>query len=119
MLFTILTAFFALLPTFGTAIVWVPITLFMIGNGFLTGNYGIVTRGIILAAYCFFFVSLIDNLIKPKIIGTKSGVHPVIIFIGILGGLKFFGITGIIIGPVVLAVLITLLNRFISQEQNN
>jgi predicted PurR-regulated permease PerM len=118
-LWALLTAFAALIPVIGTGIIWAPITLFMIGSGIFFEDYGTVTRGIILGFYCFFIVGLIDNIIKPKIIGDRSGVHSVIIMIGILGGLRLFGITGIIIGPVVLAVLITLLDQFISQKQKN
>ena len=49
-----------------------------------------LTRGIILGAYGFFIVSTIDNILKPKIIGNRSGVHPVIILLGVFGGLQFF-----------------------------
>jgi predicted PurR-regulated permease PerM len=116
LLWALLTAFAALIPVIGTGFIWGPITLFMIGSGIFLEDYGTVTRGIILGVYCFFVVGMIDNLIKPKIIGNRSGVHPAIIMIGILGGLQLFGATGIIIGPVVLAILLTLLNELIRQK---
>jgi len=50
--------------------------------------------------------------IKPKVIGEKSAVHPAIILIGLLGGLKLIGLIGIVLGPIILALFITLVKTF-------
>ena len=53
-------------------------------------------------------VGTIDNIIKPKLVGKRAKVHPAIILIGILGGIKLLGFIGLIIGPVILATAIEL-----------
>jgi len=54
--------------------------------------------------YSIFVVGTIDNILKPRIIGEKSGVHPVLVMFGALGGLAIFGMIGFIIGPLILAI---------------
>jgi predicted PurR-regulated permease PerM len=67
----------------------------------MTGEY---SRAIILLLYGAFVISLIDNILKPKIIGERAKIHPLIVLFGILGGIQLFGIPGILIGPVILAI---------------
>jgi len=54
-------------------------------------------------------MSVLDMILRPKIIGDKAKIHPIIILLGILGGLKLLGIVGIILGPLFLSFLITFL----------
>ncbi|MCX6709438.1 MAG: AI-2E family transporter, partial [Candidatus Woesearchaeota archaeon] len=62
--------------------------------------------------YGFCIISFIDNIMKPKLIGDRAKIHPLIIFFGIAGGLAFFGFTGIFIGPIILAVFSTLVDIY-------
>ena len=57
-------------------------------------------------------VSVIDNILKPKIIGDRTNVHPAVILIGLIGGLMFFGMAGVVLGPLVLALLIVVLEIY-------
>ena len=97
---------FALIPYIGTAIVWLPAALNLIFKGYLENSNSYTIKGIILIIYGVLVISTIDNILKPKIIGSKANVHPVLVLIGILGGLNLFGFVGIILGPAILALIV-------------
>ena len=65
--------------------------------------------------YGILVISSIDNVLKPKIIGHHSRVHPVLVLVGIFGGLALIGVPGIIVGPVVLAMTITFLELYVHE----
>jgi len=93
----------ALVPFFGTALIWFPASLLLILEGAAEGNAILIWKGIGLMLYGGIFVGSIDNVIKPKIIGSKAGMHPVLVLLGVLGGMYLFGFAGFLIGPMVLA----------------
>lgn len=95
---------------FGATIVWLPAGLIKILNGDLFNGIGFLL-------YCLLIVSSIDNFIRPAIISKKSRTHPIIILIGVLGGLSLFGFIGILIGPLLLAVLIAFLDFYIKEYE--
>jgi predicted PurR-regulated permease PerM len=101
-LLTFTTAVAALIPAFGTILVWAPIALYY----GLTGNWG---KAAILALWGGVVVSSIDNFLYPILIGSRIRSHTVTILLSILGGVALFGITGIILGPVVFTATQTLL----------
>ncbi len=96
-----LTAIISIIQLLGAVIVWLPIVAYLALVGTVTGEYW---RAIALLAYGTLVVSAIDNLLKPKIIGDRANIHPLIILFGILGGIQLFGIPGILIGPLVLTI---------------
>ena len=98
---------FALIPYFGTAVVWLPAALNLIFTGYLQNENSLTIRGLILIIYGVFVISSIDNILKPKVIGIKADVHPILVLLGVLGGLSLFGFIGLILGPVMLALLMT------------
>lgn len=95
----------ALLPIIGPPLVWGPwgIYLMLVGETF---------RGVGLLVYSAVMVSTVDNIVRPKLIGTQAHVHPVIILLGVLGGLVVFGFSGFLLGPLVLSVFVTILNVY-------
>lgn len=101
-------AVLAFLPVIGTPVIWLPASLIAISSGNITGGIGMLLFGGIV-------VTNIDNLIKPKIIGDNSGMHPLLVLIGIFGGLAVFGIIGFILGPIVVAFC-TLAIKFFTEE---
>jgi len=103
---------FALIPYFGTAIVWLPAALNLIFIGYLQNDSSSTIKGIVLIVYGIFVISSIDNFLKPKIIGMKANVHPVLVLLGVLGGLNLFGFIGLILGPVMLALLMTFIDIY-------
>jgi predicted PurR-regulated permease PerM len=98
----ILTGVMAMVPAFGAFLVWVPIALYL---GF-SGHWG---KAALLAAWGGGFVSLIDNFLYPVLIGPRLRQHSVAVLISILGGIALFGVTGIVLGPVVFAAAAELL----------
>lgn len=96
----ILTAIAALVPIIGTAIVWVPLAAFLA----ITGAY---LKAILLAVWCIVFVGLADNVIRPLTIGAKSKIPTLAIILGAIGGASVIGLLGLIVGPIVFAVLVT------------
>lgn len=94
-------SFMALLPIVGASIVFVPGTIILI----LQGKAG---TGIGFLAYNLFYSSLIEYFIKPRIIGKGMQMNSLLVFIGIIGGIKLFGILGIIYGPLIITIFLTL-----------
>ncbi len=102
----------ALIPFIGTVLVWGPASIFLVIIGIIDGNNILIIKGVILFFYGLLIISTIDNIIKPKIIGKKADVHPLIVLIGIIVGINFFGLIGIILGPLTLSLTITLIKMY-------
>ena len=108
---------FAFVPYIGTAIVWLPASLNLIFMGYIENNNLPVINGILLFLYGLFVLSVIDHFLKPKLIGDKAAVHPILVLVGVLGGLKLFGIIGLILGPVMLALVITFVDIYNEEKE--
>jgi predicted PurR-regulated permease PerM len=99
---TMLTAF---IPTLGTAIIWVPISLFL----FLTGN---IASALGIFAFGMIVIATLDNVLAPILIEKGVNVHPALILFSILGGLRLLGAVGVLLGPLILALWIVLFEIF-------
>jgi len=108
----VLMTFFALIPFIGTWVIWFPASAYLALTGYLHGETGMIWRGIGLFFYGLLIISTMDNILKPVIVAGRAKVHPLLILIGILGGLFTFGLIGLILGPLVLAMLQTLLEIY-------
>jgi predicted PurR-regulated permease PerM len=94
-------AFMAFLPIVGATAVFIPATIIIM----FQGNTGL---GLGYLIYNLCYSSTVEYLIKPKMIGKGMKMNSLLVFIGILGGLKLFGILGIIYGPLIMTVFLTL-----------
>ncbi len=104
-LFLMLLACIAgIFPIIGTAIIWVPVFIFLIVNGSYVSALGVLGFGVISA--------IIENVLKPALISKRTKVHSAVILIGMVGGLSLFGAIGFIIGPLVLSYLLIVLEIF-------
>lgn len=112
----LLMALLALVPLVGTAVIWLPAGVYLIVLGSSSGDTATVWRGIGLLLWGVLVVSTIDNILKPKIIGERAGVHPGLILIGALGGLATIGFIGFVVGPLVLALLKTFVDIYEKEE---
>jgi predicted PurR-regulated permease PerM len=93
------------LPIVGAWLVWLPAAAYLA----IHGDY---TRAIILAIVGQFVISSIDGLLRPILVGQRAKLHELVIFFSVLGGLKYFGLLGILLGPIVMSLaygLITVL----------
>ncbi len=118
-LWGLLTAVLALIPFLGAFVVWLSISLFYFINGLADANSAMIGNGILLFFYGMFIISGIDNVLKPKIISGKAKIHPVLVLIGVIGGIKFFGFIGVVAGPVLLALLMAFIDIYIRAKKQN
>jgi predicted PurR-regulated permease PerM len=108
----IIMSIFALIPFIGTAIVWLPMSLILVVQGITTSSSSTMLKGVGLLLYGALIISTIDNILKPHIIGKRAKIHPVLVLLGVLGGLAFFGFIGFIVGPLILAVVATVIEIY-------
>jgi predicted PurR-regulated permease PerM len=104
-LWGVVTAFAALVPLGGTTMVTVPASLYL----FLQGEN---IRGIILFVWCLGVVVAIDKVLRPIFIGSRIQMPTIFLLFGILGGLAVFGALGLILGPVLFALLAALIDLY-------
>jgi predicted PurR-regulated permease PerM len=104
-LWGILTGFASVIPLVGTAIIWVPVTLYL----FADGN---TWQGIFVAAYSIVIMSNVDNLIRMVVSKKIGDVHPVITVLGVIIGLKFFGLPGLVFGPLIISYFVLLMRLY-------
>ena len=95
-----LTAVAALVPVVGTGVIWVPLVALLALNG------AYLPAGL-LALWCVVFVGLADNAIRPLAIGAASDIPVLAIVLGAICGVVTMGLLGLILGPVVFALLMT------------
>ena len=106
-----LTALAALVPVVGTGIVWVPLAALVAING-------AYLKAGLLALWCVFFVGLADNAIRPLAIGAKSNIPVPAVVLGAISGVFALGILGLILGPVLFAILITVWRDVTTADQS-
>lgn len=98
-------AIFSLVPVFGAFTIWGPTSVILI----LSGSYA---KGIGLFIFGTFVISMVDNILKPLIIGGRTKLHTLLIFFSVLGGIKFFGFIGFILGPLIAVLCLSLLEIY-------
>ena len=90
--FGFLTIIASFMPIIGTTIIWVPLGVLFIIRGE-------IVKAIIFLVASWFFITIPDNFVRPLLLGNRIELHPLFIFFAILGGVLFFGLSGIILGP--------------------
>jgi predicted PurR-regulated permease PerM len=93
----VLMGIFALIPAIGTGIIWLPVALFLL----LTGNEW---QGIVLLVVGAFGISMIDNVLRPILVGKETGLPDFIVLLSTLGGVSLLGFNGVVLGPMVSAM---------------
>lgn len=102
-------ALVSFVPMLGTAIIWVPASLILLYEG-------LYLKGVALMLIGIFVISMVDNILKPLIIGGRTRMPTAIIFFTVLGGIKFFGLLGLIMGPLVFALFLSVFEIFRTME---
>ena len=98
-------AILSLLPVVGAILVWGPAAAILIANGAMA-------KGVILIIVGFGAVGLVDNILRPILVGRDTRMPDYLILLATLGGLALFGATGLVIGPLIAALFITLWEMF-------
>jgi predicted PurR-regulated permease PerM len=76
---------------------------------------GFVWQAIVIFIFGTVFISSVDNILRPKLVGDESSLHPVLVFFSTIGGLALFGISGFLLGPVVIVLFLSLLDIYKSE----
>jgi len=100
-----LTFIASFIPIGGASLVWVPLAIYI----FLTGS---LINGVIFTIWGVAVISMVDNFIKPWVIGDKTNIHPIVLFFAILGGLNLFGFLGIFLAPIIVVLIDNLLKLY-------
>ncbi|MDE3137516.1 MAG: AI-2E family transporter [Acidobacteriota bacterium] len=101
----VVMAFFALLPVLGAWMVWIPAAGWLVAQGH-------VGRAIVLLLVCGVAVLLIDNVMRPMMISGRVELSGLLVLVGVLGGIVVFGMIGVVLGPVVIAIASGLLHAY-------
>ncbi len=99
LLWGVVMAFLSLLPAVGTALVWLPVALYFLATGS-------VWQGAILVAYGVLVIGLVDNVLRPLLVGKDTKMPDYVVLISTLGGMAIFGLNGFVIGPLIAAMFI-------------
>jgi predicted PurR-regulated permease PerM len=102
---TVLAAIASIIPVLGSWLVWLPVSIFLL----VSGNF---VSGIILLLYGSLFVASIDNVLRPIFLSKRTHLPIAVAVIGTIGGLYFFGITGLVLGPLILAYVLIIIDFY-------
>jgi len=106
-LWGVLMAFLSLLPAVGAAIVWAPVALYFLATGAFV-------PGLVLIFVGVFVIGLVDNILRPLLVGKDTKLPDYVVLISTLGGMALFGLNGFVIGPVIAAMFIAAWDIFTS-----
>jgi predicted PurR-regulated permease PerM len=103
LLWGVVMFFLSMIPMAGAFLVWAPAALYLA----VTGAW---TQALILTIWGVLVVGSIDNVLSPRLIGRRACMHELLIFFAVLGGIQIFGVLGVVLGPVVIAVTLALID---------
>ncbi|CEL30290.1 MULTISPECIES: AI-2E family transporter [Pseudomonas] len=109
LLWAVLMAFLSLLPAVGAGIVWAPVAVY-----FLLSN--MIWQGVVLGLFGIFVIGLVDNVLRPILVGKDTRMPDYLILISTLGGLAVFGLNGFVIGPLIAALFMSSWALFIETK---
>ena len=105
LLWAVVMAVLSLLPAVGTALVWGPVAIWLLA----TGNVG---SGLVLIAFGVFVIGLVDNVMRPLLVGKDTKMPDYVVLFSTLGGIALMGVNGFIVGPVIAAIFMAAWETF-------
>jgi predicted PurR-regulated permease PerM len=103
-------AFLSLLPAVGAGLIWLPVAIYFLFTG-------AVWQGITLIAFGVLVIGLVDNILRPILVGRDTKIPDYVILISTLGGMVLFGLNGFVIGPVIAALFIAAWDLFSASKE--
>ncbi|GLH22497.1 MULTISPECIES: AI-2E family transporter [Pseudomonas] len=100
LLWAVLMAFLSLLPAVGAGIVWAPVAVYFLLSG-------MIWQGVVLGLFGVFVIGLVDNVLRPILVGKDTKMPDYLILVSTLGGLAVFGLNGFVIGPLIAALFLS------------
>jgi predicted PurR-regulated permease PerM len=110
LLWAVLMAFLSLLPAVGAGIVWAPVAAYFLLSG-------MIWQGVVLSLFGVFVIGLVDNVLRPILVGKDTRMPDYLILISTLGGMAVFGLNGFVIGPMIAALFMSTWGLFTSAKQ--
>jgi predicted PurR-regulated permease PerM len=105
LLWAVLMAFLSLVPAVGAGLVWLPVAIYFL----ITGA---TWQGMVLIAYGVLVISVVDNILRPILVGKDTKLPDYVVLISTLGGISVFGINGFVLGPVIAAMFMAIWHIF-------
>jgi predicted PurR-regulated permease PerM len=99
LLWGVLMAFLSLLPAVGAALVWGPVAIYLLATGQ-------VWQGAVLIAFGVLVIGLVDNVLRPILVGKETKIPDYVVLVTTIGGMSLFGINGFVVGPLIAAMFI-------------
>ena len=99
LLWGLLMAITALLPALGPAIIWVPVAIYLLASGAVWQGIVVIGSGVVV-------IGMADNILRPILVGRDTGIPDWVVLVTTLGGIELFGLSGIVVGPVVAALFL-------------
>ncbi len=105
----VLTGVVSVVPFVGTSLVWVPLAAVQLARGE-------IVSAVILALWSVLVVGSVDNFVRPFVIGRSANIHPTLVFLAVIGGLTSLGLSGLLIGPLLMGVVLALLELYETRD---
>jgi len=109
-LWAVVMAFLSLLPAVGAGLVWGPVAIYFLATGALT-------KGLILATYGVLVIGLVDNVLRPLLVGKDTKMPDYVVLISTLGGMALFGLSGFVLGPAIAALFMAAWELFTTMQE--
>lgn len=110
LLWAVLMAFLSLLPAIGAALVWAPVAIYFLATGSVMEGIGLTVWGVVV-------IGLVDNILRPLLVGKDTKMPDYIVLFSTVGGMALFGLNGFVIGPVVAALFLSAWDLFASASE--
>ena len=110
-LWAVVMAFFSLLPAIGAGLIWIPVAVYLLATGELW-------QGVALILFGALIIGLVDNFLRPFLVGNDTKMPGYVVLISTLGGIATFGLNGFVIGPVIAAMFIAAWDIFSEWRQS-
>ncbi len=108
----VLMAFLSLLPAVGAGLIWTPVAVYFLLKG-------MIAQGVILILYGVLVIGLVDNILRPILVGKDTKMPDYVVLISTLGGLSLFGLNGFVIGPLIAALFISAWGLFTTPNDDS
>lgn len=108
--YAVLTGFASILPLIGTGLIWIPMAIYLLANG-------LTWQGIFILSWGLIVLSSMDNVVRFVLAKRMADVHPVVTVLGVIIGVQYFGITGLVFGPLLISYFIILLRIYYLEYQ--
>ena len=110
LLWAVVMAFFSLVPAIGAGLIWIPVALYLL----VTGS---IWQGMALIAFGALVIGLVDNFLRPILVGKDTKMPDYVVLVSTVGGLATFGLNGLVIGPVIAAMFIAAWDIFSASRE--